>query len=85
MDNWLSLETVWWIMRIGIPWQKLPAGPGDLHTTYTRFKGRGASGRWRMILEAARGNEDWEVGMIDGAVVRPPGTLDSSSPFCSRC
>lgn len=71
-DNRLFLEAVLWIVRTGSPWRDLPSELGNWHTTYTRFKRWGESGVWRRVVEAASGDRDLEMLMIDSTAVRAP-------------
>lgn len=69
-DNRLFLEAVLWIVRTGSPWRDLPAGLGNWHTTYMRFKRWGKSGVWKRMVETVSGDQDLEVLMIDSTAVR---------------
>ena len=69
-DNRLFMEVVLWIMRTGSPWRDLPTQLGNWHTTDTRFKRWGESGRWQTLLKAVSGQKDLEVLMLESTVVR---------------
>src|ERR1044072_8998061 len=64
------LNGIFWVLRSGAPWRKLPDNFGPYTTCYYRFVRWQRAGVWTKIMNALAGAHDATVQMIDTSVVR---------------
>lgn len=69
-NNRLFLEAVLWVNRTGAPWRDLPHYLGHWHRVYVRYNRWSKKGRWRALFEALSRDQDLEMLMVDGSIVR---------------
>ncbi len=55
-DNRLFLEAVFWVLRTGSGWRKLPPQFGKWYTTYTRYHRWDRKGVWPRVVVALSEN-----------------------------
>jgi len=80
-DNRLFIEAVFWIVRTGSPWRRLPPHFGKWYTNYTRFRRWTQKRVWPRVLNALRADESceyfYEKGVIRHAPPLRPGAQDA--------
>jgi transposase len=69
-DNWLFVEAVLWIVRVGAPWRDLPEAFGNWNSVFQRFRRWVKAGVFDRIFEALSDDADFEYVIVDGTIVR---------------
>ena len=69
-DNWLFVEAVLWIVRVGAPWRDLPEAFGNWNSVFQRFRRWVKAGVFDRIFEALSDEADFEYVIVDGTIVR---------------
>jgi transposase len=75
-DHRRIINGMLWKLRTGAPWRDLPERYGPWSTVACQFRRWRLAGVWDRLLAAvqreedAAGQVDWEVGCLDGTVVR---------------
>ena len=69
-DNWLFVEAVLWIVRVGAPWRDLPEAFGNWNSVFQRFRRWARGGVFDRIFEALSDEADFEYVIVDGTIVR---------------
>ena len=69
-DNWLFVEAVLWIVRVGAPWRDLPEAFGNWNSVFQRFRRWARGGVFDRIFEALSDDADFEYVIVDGTIVR---------------
>jgi transposase len=75
-DHRRVIDGILWVLHTGAPWRDLPGDFGPWKTVYGRFNRWRRDGTWGRLLAGLqaqaqqRGLIDWEMGCVDGSVVR---------------
>ena len=69
-DNRRFINAVFWILRTGSPWRDLPPNYGDWKNTHCRFSRWRDKGTWEAVLEALRGDHNFEWLIIDASHIK---------------
>ena len=71
-DNRLFFEAVFWIVRTGSHWRRLPPHFGKWYTNYTRFRRWTRRQVWPTVLSALKADPTCEYFYEDGAIHHAP-------------
>ncbi len=82
-DNRLFIEAVFWIVRTGSSWRKLPPHFGKWYTNYTRFRRWTQKRVWPGLLNALAEDETCEYFYEDGAIRYTPRRPVDSAVWAS--
>ncbi|XWN35206.1 MAG: IS5 family transposase [Roseivirga sp.] len=69
-DNRGFINAVFWMLRTGSPWRDLPPNYGDWKNTHRRFSRWRDKGTWEAVLEALRGDHNFEWLIIDASHIK---------------
>jgi transposase len=78
LDNRLFIEAVFWIVRTGSSWRKLPSHFGKWYTNYTRFRRWTQKRVWPEVLNALAEDETCEFFYEGDAIRYAPPPLGQS-------